>query len=353
VATGSFTITNYNASYTYAFSPSVGVTNAAGAVTAPAGTYTVTATLGTCSSSANFTINAQPTTLAAPTLGTITQPTCTVATGSFTITNYNTSYTYAFSPSAGVTNVAGAVTVPAGTYTVTATLGTCSSSANFTISAQPVSPTAPTLGTVTQPSCGVPSGSVVLNGLPSGTWIINPGAISGTGASYAVTNLATGTYNFTVKNGVGCDSPPVSVVINPVNCADLGVVKTIDNAIPNIGSNVVFTIIVTNYGIGNATNVKVTDLLPSGYSFVSASPSVGTYVSATGVWTIGSLASDTSATLTITATVLATGNYTNTATATANETDPTSANNTATAASIPVDPCINKGTPVIQKNVGG
>ncbi|WP_220764204.1 hypothetical protein, partial [Flavobacterium sp. UMI-01] len=63
-----------------------------------------TATLGACSSSTNVTVNAQPVTPPAPTLSAaVTQPTCTVATGSFTITNYNASYTYTASPSAGVT----------------------------------------------------------------------------------------------------------------------------------------------------------------------------------------------------------------------------------------------------------
>ncbi|WP_124020460.1 DUF7507 domain-containing protein, partial [Flavobacterium tructae] len=90
---------------------------------------TVTATLGTCSSvvSDNVVINAQPTTPVKPTAGTVTQPTCSVATGSFAISNYNAAYTYSVNPSTGVTVSGATVTAPAGTYTVTATLGTCSS----------------------------------------------------------------------------------------------------------------------------------------------------------------------------------------------------------------------------------
>ncbi len=82
-ATGSFTITNYNAAYTYTFTPSAGVVNTAGTVTAPAGSYTVTATLVACTSvaSASITINAQPATPAAPILSasTVTNP-CPVTT---------------------------------------------------------------------------------------------------------------------------------------------------------------------------------------------------------------------------------------------------------------------------------
>jgi hypothetical protein len=44
----------------------------------------------------------------------------------------------------------------------------------------------------------------------------------------------------------------------------------------------------------------------------------GTYTSGTGVWSIGTLANGASATLTITATVNATGSYANTATIAAN-----------------------------------
>uniref|UniRef100_UPI0012FCC7C2 choice-of-anchor A family protein n=1 Tax=Flavobacterium sp. WG21 TaxID=1229487 RepID=UPI0012FCC7C2 len=147
VATGSFTISNYNAAYTYLVNPSTGVTVSGATVTAPAGTYTVTATLGTCSSvvSDDVVINAQPSTPVKPTAGTVTQPTCSVATGSFAISNYNAAYTYSVNPSTGVTVSGATVTAPAGNYTVTATLGTCSSvvSDNVVINAQPSTPVKP------------------------------------------------------------------------------------------------------------------------------------------------------------------------------------------------------------------
>ncbi|MFC4738877.1 hypothetical protein ACFO3U_02600, partial [Flavobacterium ponti] len=222
-ATGSFTITNYNASYTYAVSPSTGVTISGNTVTAPTGTYTVTATLSPCTSvaSASVTVNAQPVTPAQPILSTVTQPTCSTATGSFTITNYNASYTYTVSPSTGVTISGNTVTAPAGTYTVTATLSPCTSvsSSSVTVNAQPVTPSAPTVGTITQPTCSTATGSVVLSGLPTGSWTItrNPGAVTttGTGSSTTISGLASGTYTFTVTNSVGCTSvSSANVVIN-------------------------------------------------------------------------------------------------------------------------------------------
>ena len=132
VATGSFTITNYNAAYTYAVTPTTGVTIVGNTVTAPAGNYTVTATSGSCTSQASTSavINAQPATLVTPILSVVTQPTCSVATGSFTITNYNAAYTYAVTPTTGVTIVGNTVTAPAGNYTVTATSGSCTSQAS-------------------------------------------------------------------------------------------------------------------------------------------------------------------------------------------------------------------------------
>ena len=59
--------------------------------------------------------------------------------------------------------------------------------------------------------------------------------------------------------------------------ADLAVTKTVDNATPVVGANVTFTITVTNNGPNGATGAQVADTLPSGYAFVSATPSQGNY----------------------------------------------------------------------------
>ena len=74
-------------------------------------------------------------------------------------------------------------------------------SANVVINPQPATPSAPTVGTITQPTCTVATGSVVLNGLPSsGTWTINPGGITGTGTSTTITGLASGFYFLELNN---------------------------------------------------------------------------------------------------------------------------------------------------------
>lgn len=115
---------------------------------------------------------------------------------------------------------------------------------------------------------------------------------------------------------------------------NLSVTKTASSATPIVGTNVTFTITASNNGPSAATGVKVMDNLPAGYTIVSATPSTGTWAAPT--WTIGNLAMNASATLTIIATVNATGLYANTATISGNETDPTSANNSSISTPVPV-----------------
>jgi gliding motility-associated-like protein len=107
------------------------------------------------------------------------------------------------------------------TYTVTNASGCISAaSGNVVINAAPGSLSAPIVGTITQPTCAVPIGSVVLNGLPAtGTWTLTrtPGGTTttGTGTSTTITELADGTYTYTVTNASGCISAAsANVVIN-------------------------------------------------------------------------------------------------------------------------------------------
>ena len=87
--------------------------------------------------------------------------------------------------------------------------------------AQPATPSAPVVGTITQPTLLEPTGSVVLSGLPaSGSWTLTryPAEVTstGSGASITVSNLTSGTYNFSVTNASGCMSAQsANAVINP------------------------------------------------------------------------------------------------------------------------------------------
>ena len=69
--------------------------------------------------------------------------------------------------------------------------------------------------------------------------------------------------------------------------ADLALTKTVSDPTPNVGDQITFTVTLTNSGPDTATGVVVNDLLPAGLTFVSATPSRGTYDAATGTWTVG------------------------------------------------------------------
>lgn len=148
-------------------------------------------------------------------------------------------------------------------------------------------------------------------------------------------NGNTAGQSWTASNGILVDAFLMSVSAGE---SDLRVTKTVSNATPTEGSNIVFTVTASNLGASNNTNVTVNDLLPSGYTYFSHTASTGTYVPGTGVWTIGNLNDQANATLTITAIVNATGNYNNTATisTTSGIADPNTTNNTASVSTTPV-----------------
>ena len=132
------------------------------------------------------------------------------------------------------------------------------------------------------------------------------------------------------------DNNTASAAPVPVPSADLGISKSVDNTHPYIGSNVTFTVTVTNTGPSDATGVNVVDTLPSGYTLVSVNPSIGSWSAPN--WTVGPLAKDGSAVLTMLATVNASGPYSNSAIVNATTRDPNLDNNTATAAPVMVRP---------------
>ena len=181
------------------------------------GTYNVTYNNGACiSAAASVTINPAPTAPAAPTAAGVTY--CQGAAAA-PLTATGTALLW-YTTATGGTGSATAPTpstATAGTtsYWVSQTVGGCESprtQVDVTVTAAPAAPTA---DAVTQPTCTVATGSVVLSGLPAGNWTINPGGITGTGASTTITDLAPGTYNFTVTNDAGCISAATAdVVIN-------------------------------------------------------------------------------------------------------------------------------------------
>ena len=224
-ATGTWTLTRTPGNVTISGS---GPTYVVSAI--PSGTYTFTVTTSVgCISlpSGNVVINTQPPIPAAPLIGAILPPTCTLSTGSVTLTGLPSSgsWTVIRYPGTISTNGSGtSTTIPglsSGTYnfTVTTADGCLSGpSLNLVMPAQPSTPSAPLVGTITQPTLAVPTGSVVLNGLPSsGTWDLTrlPGGTitPGSGITKTIAGLSGGVFTFTVKNSLGCTSAESAQVI--------------------------------------------------------------------------------------------------------------------------------------------
>jgi hypothetical protein len=223
-STGTWTLTRTPGSAT---TTGTGTSTTISEITSGTYTFTVTNASGcTSTASANVVIDAQPLTPTAPTDGSITQPTCTVATGSVVLNGLPSTGAWTLTRTPGGTTTTGTGTsttisgLAAGTYTfnVTNASGCISSaSANVFIDAQPLTPTAPAIGTITQPTLNVPTGSVVLNGLPvTGIWTLirTPGGTitAGTGTSANISGLTAGTYTFTVTNASGCISPASAII---------------------------------------------------------------------------------------------------------------------------------------------
>ncbi len=155
-----------------------------------------------------------------------------------------------------------------------------------------------------------------------------PQTISGPDGSAAVTgaNVAPGTYLLSELDGPdgysasawSCTGATVSgnsvtlVAGASVSCGitntELGVPvltqdKTVDTATAHEGDTLTYTMTVGNSGTADATGVTATETMPAGATFVSATPSAGTFDSTSGVWTVGTVAVGTTETLTVTATV--------------------------------------------------
>lgn len=131
--------------------------------------------------------------------------------------------------------------------------------------------------------------------------------------------------------GVGTTFDNINVVAGN---ADLSITKTASAPPYASGSPVTYTITVTDAGPTAAANTTVTDVLPAGTSFVSATPSQGSCSGTTTVTcNLGTLANGGSATVTLTVTLpSAPGPVSNTATVTSANTDPNPGNNSSTAA---------------------
>jgi uncharacterized repeat protein (TIGR01451 family) len=118
------------------------------------------------------------------------------------------------------------------------------------------------------------------------------------------------------------------------------------SAFPNpvvAGSNVTYTIAVTNTGPSAATGVTVSGLLPPTVNVLSTNATQGSISISNSflAWNLGALSNGTSASLTIVAKTTSSGTFSTTASVLATQTDPDPANNAATITTIVAAPFIS------------
>ncbi|GBE23825.1 large cysteine-rich periplasmic protein OmcB, serovar C precursor [bacterium BMS3Bbin02] len=207
----------------------------------------------------------------------------------------------------------------------------------------------------------LPAGLTLVSATPTlgtfagSTWTL--GALS-SGASETLIVVATidaGTAGATITNTAALsnvnetDTDPsndLDAATVTINAVDVALTKTIDDATPNVGDTVTYTVTATNNGPDTATGVSILEPLPTGVTLVSATPSQGSVTGST--WTVGTLSSGASAVLSIVATVdVGTGGVTTTNTASlddAIEEDTNSSNDSASVSLTPrsVDLSIDK-----------
>ena len=114
-----------------------------------------------------------------------------------------------------------------------------------------------------------------------------------------------------------------------VNIADLEIIKIVNNATPNYGDEITYTITVRNNGPDNSTNIKVSEVLADNFKFISANASKGYYDLTNGVWAVGNLTNNEQL-LVITVKIVKTGFIQNNVSVNGTGFDPNVTNNNAT-----------------------
>ncbi len=218
-ADAAVTITSATAGLTFKIDGGSFAAYPVGGYLLPSGPHSITAqNASNCTSAVtSFTVNAQPPTPPAPVTGTVTQPDCTVSTGSVVLTDLPAG-NWVIQPGniTGNTTTATLSNLAAGIYAFTVTNAAgCTSvpAAGVEIVAVVDAPEAP-LVTATQPSCTVATGSIVITSVVTAlTFSLDAGAF-GPYPAGGYTGLAAGPHNLIAKNASGCLSPFTNFTIN-------------------------------------------------------------------------------------------------------------------------------------------
>ncbi len=145
------------------------------------------------------------------------------------------------------------------------------------------------------------------------SWIIDSIAANGSETvTLVVKVLANGTFANTVvavakENDTEVTNSSDNVTVDPN--VELDIVKKANVTSADVGDNILFTIVVSNNGLSDATDVKVTDVLDKAFEYVSG----GSYDvrSRNVTWIINRVAANSSETVTLVVTVLSAGSVSN------------------------------------------
>jgi len=207
---------------------------------------------------------------------------------------------------------------------------------------------------VTQPTVAAPLtsdapvpgstvGGTYTTTLPSngpGTWMVAGGALppgltlDPTTGVITGTPTSGGTFSFTARfrSTTGLtDYRTVTITIGAVgDAADVTLSDLTSDQAVTLGDTLVYTLSVSNAGPAAATSVVLTDTLPAGVAFVSATATQGscTHSNGTVICQIGTLASGSSATIAISVRPTIVGTHTNQARVSVGQADPIASNNT-------------------------
>src|SRR5687768_12947288 len=194
-----------------------------------------------------------------------------------------------------------------------------------------ITPLAGFTGTVNLSASGLPVGSTA--GFTPASVNITDGT-SKTSTLTVSTNGSTALGNYTIdisgtSGSIMNTAPAMLRVISPTSI-DLSLTKSASPNPGQVGISLSYRITITNNGPALATNVSMVDTLPSGLTFVTATPTQGSCNGAGPVTcSLGNLAAGASAVVTIAVNPTSTGSVMNSATVSAAETDFDASNNSA------------------------
>lgn len=135
----------------------------------------------------------------------------------------------------------------------------------------------------------------------------------GTGSSFSAYYTSVGSRTVTLTSGSKQTTCTVDVVPEPVSVPqlDLAVTKQVAPALIQAGEAATFTVVVTNVSGVRGNFIQYKDVVPAGLTVSSIQVSQGVFTDSTGLWDVGSLDPNQTATLTLRVIGAQVGSYVN------------------------------------------